>query len=127
MEELAKKRDRSLTPPPDMHFDAQAEVRQKGTGFFQFSGDKEERRRQMEGLEREREETEWVRREGYKRKADDFLEELDGLMGKGGDGGEEGERETEVAEHREKAVGGDGDAMDAMQRIEAALAREEED
>ena len=98
MEALASKRDKSLTPPPEEHFDGSKEVRSKGTGFFQFSEDGEERRRQMEGLEGERVETERARREREgrveerkrkveerrreilnrrgKRKADDFLEEL---------------------------------------------------
>ena len=97
MAELARKRDRSLTPPNE-HFDGRKEVRTKGTGFFQFSGDVEERKRQMAGLEREREETERVRGERErrveerrrqveerrrevrekrdKRQADEFLEKL---------------------------------------------------
>jgi hypothetical protein len=147
MEELAKKRDRSLTPPPDLHFDASREVRQKGTGFFQFSEDAEERKKQMADLERERLETERVRKErekrdaerqaggdtsqietgqsaqdaqdeqdarnkrGYKRKADDFFEELAAKMA--GTTPPPGTKDPE-------------DAMDAMQRIEAALAREAE-
>lgn len=134
MAELAKKRDRSLTPPPDLHFDAQAEVRQKGTGFFQFSGDAGERKKQMEELEKERAETERVRRERYKRKADDFLDELGGMMEGGGAAADVGDvrdedGEDEVVEGRGKATAGDGggDGMDAMQRIEAALAREAED
>ena len=156
MEELAKKRDKSLTPPPDLHFDASREVRQKGTGFFQFSEDAEERKKQMADLERERLETERVRREkerrdaegqtggetsqtergqsaqdaqeaqdaqdaqdardkrGYKRKADDFFDELAAKMaGKTPPPGSSTAKEPE-------------DAMDAMQRIEAALAREAE-
>ena len=140
MEELAKKRDKSLTPPPDMHFDASREVRQKGTGFFQFSEDAEERKKQMEGLERERIQTEKARSEkhkaeetdtdrdhpavlpqelptqeaqdkrGYKRKADEFFDELTARMA-----GEVPPTKSDPA-----------DAMDAMQRIEAALAREAE-
>lgn len=105
MAELARKRDRSLTPPEE-HFDAKKEVRTKGTGFFQFSGDVEERRRQMEGLEKEREETERVRTERERRvrerrekiearrkevrglraerQADEFLEKLgEEMAGKG--------------------------------------------
>lgn len=140
MEELAKKRDRSLTPPPDVHFDATREIRQKGTGFFQFSEDVGERKRQMDELERERTETERVRRarrdvrgeekdevvvpeqtsreapdeqasqqaidkRGYKRKADEFFDELAARMA----------GEAPPAE-----------PMDAMQKIEAALARETE-
>ena len=76
MEALAKKRDKSLTPPPEEHFDASREVRTKGTGFFQFSGEAGERKRQMEGLEWERAETEARRRERGKRKAEEFLDEL---------------------------------------------------
>jgi hypothetical protein len=140
MEELARKRDKSLTPPPDMHFDASREIRTKGTGFFQFSEDAEERKKQMEELERERTETEKVRSEkrepeeperehtapleqapapaqeaqdkrGYKRKADEFFDELTARM---------------AGEIPPTKSDGPADAMDAMQRIEAALAREAE-
>jgi hypothetical protein len=144
MEELAKKRDKSLTPPPDMHFDASREVRQKGTGFFQFSEDAEERKKQMEGLERERIQTEKARSEkrkaeetegethhpavlqqepptqevldkrGYKRKADEFFDELTARMA------------GEIPPTKSGVSGPPADAMDAMQRIEAALARETE-
>lgn len=136
MEALAKKRDRSLTPPPDVHFDAKQEIRQKGTGFFNFSEDPEERKRQMLELEKERAETEkrreekakqegdGVREDGLqsvpsnaddrsnKRKADALFDELDKMMGRNAS-----EPPTETAGL---------DAMDAMQRIEAALAREKE-
>ena len=125
MDSLAQKRDRSLTPPPDAHFDASKEVRNKGTGFFQFSGDAEERRRQMEGLEQERTETEKRRKERQdklgerkrqieerrrelqakrgKRKADEFLDEL------GLELGEMVEADTRTA---------------ATERISAAIAEE---
>lgn len=63
MAELAAKRDKELTPPPDQHFDGHAEVRQRGTGFMHFSKDEEERKKQMSNLEKERLETERVRRE----------------------------------------------------------------
>ncbi|KAK4542542.1 hypothetical protein LTR36_006590 [Oleoguttula mirabilis] len=130
MEELAKKRDKSLTPPPEQHFDASAENRTKGTGFFQFSGDAEERKRQMENLESERAETERRRqqREGKlderrkqiearraeisqrrgKRRADDFLDQL---------GEELSAKPTE----------GDGVGMGMMERIEAAVQKEEDE
>jgi hypothetical protein len=145
MEELARKRDKSLTPPPDMHFDASREIRTKGTGFFQFSEDAEERKKQMEELERERTETEKVRKEkrepeeperehtaavepapapaptqeaqdkrGYKRKADDFFDELTARMA------------GEAPPTKSNTLDAPVDAMDAMQRIEAALAREAE-
>jgi hypothetical protein len=122
MAELAEKRDRPATPPPDEHFDSRREIRTKGVGFFQFSGDNEERKRQMEELEHERAETERRRAETAgrreerrkevearkkaiaekrgKARADRFL---DGLLGEvadkvGGEGGEGGEEEAAEAE-----------------------------
>ncbi|KAF2432350.1 hypothetical protein EJ08DRAFT_648137 [Tothia fuscella] len=70
MAELAKKRDKEDTPPPDEHFDSKKEIRTKGVGFFQFSADAEERKKQMEDLEKERQETERRRMETLKRKED---------------------------------------------------------
>ncbi|KAG9671216.1 hypothetical protein KCU99_g5419, partial [Aureobasidium melanogenum] len=67
MADLAAKRDRSLTPPPNTHFDASKEIRQKGVGFMQFSLDDQERKKQFENLEMERAETERVRAEREKR------------------------------------------------------------
>ncbi|KAF6225865.1 hypothetical protein HO133_009867 [Letharia lupina] len=55
MEALARKRDRSLTPPEEVHYDAGSE-------------DGEGRRREMDALGREREETERGRREGVERR-----------------------------------------------------------
>lgn len=126
MAELARKRDRSLTPPPDEHFDGRREVRTKGTGFFQFSGDSRERQRQMEALEAERVETERrrkergervaerkrmveerkaeiVRRRG-ERKAVEFLEKLgEEMEGKVRSNGE-GQTDTDVVRTMEAAV-----------------------
>ncbi|UPK96272.1 hypothetical protein LCI18_007207 [Fusarium solani-melongenae] len=62
MEELARKRDRSATPPPDQHYDADWEIRTKGTGFYKFSRDEETRTAEMEGLAEERRKTEEQRR-----------------------------------------------------------------
>jgi hypothetical protein len=61
MADLAAKRDRSLTPPPEMHFDSRAELRTRGTGFFGFSHDEETRKEQMSNLEKERLQTERIR------------------------------------------------------------------
>ncbi|KAF2799568.1 hypothetical protein K505DRAFT_321056 [Melanomma pulvis-pyrius CBS 109.77] len=61
MAELAAKRDKELTPPPEVHFDGREEMRQRGTGYFQFSKDEEERRAQMSNLEQERQDTEKAR------------------------------------------------------------------
>ena len=63
MADLASKRDKELTPPPEVHFDGRAEVRQRGMGFFNFSKDEEERQEQMSRIEKDREDTERVRQE----------------------------------------------------------------
>lgn len=63
MADLAAKRDKELTPPPDLHFDGHQEARQRGTAFMHFSKDEEERKQQMSNLEKERAETERVRKE----------------------------------------------------------------
>jgi hypothetical protein len=68
MADLATKRDKEQTPPPDEHFDSRKEIRTKGVGFFQFSGDSEQRKKQMESLVKEREETEKRRTEATQRK-----------------------------------------------------------
>jgi hypothetical protein len=57
MSYLAKRRDRSPTPPEEMHYDADAEVRNRGTGFYAFSKDENVRRQQMEELMNARDET----------------------------------------------------------------------
>lgn len=118
MEELARKRDRSMTPPEMKHYDADSEIRTKGTGFFQFSKDEETRQREMASLEAERLNTEKERsrrddekdrrrqeveerrrlieqrrkelgQKKARRMADSFL---DGLAADIGEGGGEGER-----------------------------------
>ncbi|KZL64711.1 hypothetical protein CI238_11735 [Colletotrichum incanum] len=63
MEELARKRDRSATPPEARHYDADSEIRTKGTGFYKFSKDEEIRQKEFQNLEEERIRTEAVRKE----------------------------------------------------------------
>ena len=63
MEKIAKKRDRSMTPPEQKHYEADKEFRIKGVGFYSFSKDEKVREQEMEALERGRLETERVRRE----------------------------------------------------------------
>ncbi|RMY17290.1 hypothetical protein D0866_13510 [Hortaea werneckii] len=153
METLASKRDKPPTPPPETHFDSAQEIRTKGTGFFQFSRDEEERGRQMEGLAQERAETERVRREKAegpgrerqrrleerrreiavsrgKRKAEDFLErlgtELEGRGGGDGGGGEVLRGEGQDGE----GAGQDGNGnagTEMMDRIQDAVGREGEE
>ncbi|KAL8305742.1 hypothetical protein RB597_003537 [Gaeumannomyces tritici] len=68
MEALARKRDRSATPPPETHYDAAREIRTRGTGFYAFTaGDEARRKEEMEALEAARAETERVRREREER------------------------------------------------------------
>ncbi|SPO02660.1 uncharacterized protein DNG_05333 [Cephalotrichum gorgonifer] len=69
MEELARKRDRSQTPPEMKHYDADAEIRDKGVGFYKFSKDEETRRAEMESLRKERLATEARRSEREEKKA----------------------------------------------------------
>ncbi|KAK1759503.1 hypothetical protein QBC47DRAFT_315965 [Echria macrotheca] len=63
MEELARKRDRSATPPPAEHYRADREIRTKGVGFYAFSRDEEVRTKEMQALEAERARTEALRKE----------------------------------------------------------------
>lgn len=68
MDDLARKRDRSATPPPVNHYDASKEIRSKGVGFYAFSKDEELREQEMRDLESERMETERLRREREEKK-----------------------------------------------------------
>lgn len=68
MEELAGKRDRSMTPPPQQHYEADKEFRIKGVGFYSFSKDEATRKQEMEALEAERLETERKRKEREEKK-----------------------------------------------------------
>jgi Domain of unknown function (DUF4078) len=70
MEYLASKRDRSATPPESKHYDAEEEVRTRGTGFFKFSQDAKIREQEMEDLLNVRRETEREREERGQRKAE---------------------------------------------------------
>ncbi|OLN85156.1 hypothetical protein CCHL11_06234 [Colletotrichum chlorophyti] len=68
MEELARRRDRSATPPEMKHYDADSEIRTKGTGFYKFSKDEEARQKEFQSLEEERLRTEAARREREEKK-----------------------------------------------------------
>ncbi|GAQ36469.1 hypothetical protein AtubIFM61612_000599 [Aspergillus tubingensis] len=70
MSDLAARRDRSATPPEEMHYDAEAEVRNRGTGFYAFSKDENVRRKQMEELLNAREETQRERDARRERRAE---------------------------------------------------------
>lgn len=70
MASLAARRDRSATPPEQAHYDAEAEVRTRGTGFYKFSADEKTREREMEELLNTRRETERERVVRGERKAE---------------------------------------------------------
>lgn len=70
--------------PLNIHYDASQEVRAKGAGFYQFSGDEETRRAQMEELRMAREETEKTRQETGA--VDVQLGEIEGMRNDAGDG-----------------------------------------
>ncbi|RAL01702.1 CCDC174 family protein [Aspergillus ibericus CBS 121593] len=70
MSYLAARRDRSPTPPEEMHYDADAEVRNRGTGFYAFSKDENVRKQQMEELLNAREETQRERDARRERRAE---------------------------------------------------------
>ncbi|RHZ66884.1 CCDC174 family protein [Aspergillus thermomutatus] len=70
MASLAARRDRSPTPPGETHYDADAEVRNRGTGFYAFAKDEETRRKQMEELMSAREETQREREVRQARRAE---------------------------------------------------------
>ncbi|KAH6843075.1 hypothetical protein B0I37DRAFT_383618 [Chaetomium sp. MPI-CAGE-AT-0009] len=63
MEALARKRDRSPTPPEATHYQADWEIRTKGVGFYKFSKEEGRREEEMKALEEERAKTEGLRKE----------------------------------------------------------------
>ncbi|PGH04024.1 hypothetical protein GX51_03694 [Blastomyces parvus] len=109
MEHIAKTRDRTPTPPPETYYDAGAEVRTRGTGFYAFSKDEATRKEEMDELLKARKETlderdvatkkkstrEQAKEERRrkieelrsKRRAEEFLNGLGDLGGIGGDAG----------------------------------------
>ena len=68
MEELARKRDRSATPPELKHYEADREIRSKGVGFYKFSKDEGARTQEMASLEEERARTAAQRKEREEQK-----------------------------------------------------------
>lgn len=62
-ERIAQIQESLVEDPLNVHYDASKEVRAKGAGFYQFSADEEERRRQMEELKKARGDTEKARDE----------------------------------------------------------------
>ncbi|KAK0709722.1 hypothetical protein B0T26DRAFT_722696 [Lasiosphaeria miniovina] len=63
MDELARNRDRSATPPPATHYQADREIRNKGVGFYAFSKEEDRRAAEMTALDAERTKTEALRKE----------------------------------------------------------------
>ncbi|KAI0421600.1 hypothetical protein F5X98DRAFT_328842 [Xylaria grammica] len=150
MAALAAKRDREPTPPPDTHFDGRAEIRTKGTGFYQFSRDEAARAREMEGLEAERENTERVRAEREAQKAarrreieerrrkigarraeklaDSFLEGLAGEIGMGSAAPDVRDAQIRTQEGGQKGgEGGEGEAKGVSQHVSVEADADEKD
>ncbi|KAH6640508.1 hypothetical protein F5144DRAFT_560676 [Chaetomium tenue] len=90
MEALARKRDRSPTPPEATHYQADWEIRTKGVGFYKFSKEEGRREEEMKALEEERARTEGLRRE-REEKARRRKEEIE-------------ERRREILERRTKKM-----------------------
>ncbi|RYP35956.1 hypothetical protein DL767_003645 [Monosporascus sp. MG133] len=142
MADLAARRDRTPTPPPDAHFDGRAEIRTKGVGFYQFSAAEEDRRREMEALRAERESTERARRERESERerrrreieerrrrigraraeklADSFLDGLAGESGSGGGGGGAGGDDGKREKSDERAESGVEDKAEVSGSAETA-------
>ncbi|KAF8420598.1 hypothetical protein EV426DRAFT_611394 [Tirmania nivea] len=75
--QLPKVEDLPQTQPEaeEKHYDANAEIRTKGVGFYAFSGDNEQRKKQMEELMQARRKTEEERKkkeEGRKRRREEI-------------------------------------------------------
>ncbi|KAK4234401.1 hypothetical protein C8A03DRAFT_18691 [Achaetomium macrosporum] len=68
METLARKRDRSPTPPEPTHYQADKEIRTKGVGFYKFSQEEKKREEEMKALEEERARTVRLREEREEQK-----------------------------------------------------------
>ncbi len=90
--------------PLNLHYDASREVRAKGAGFYQFSGDEETRQKQMEELKQARVETEKTRAEAGA--VDLRPGEVEGLRGGEGTEGGAGPSTTKsrAAEKRKREI-----------------------
>lgn len=84
--------------PLNLHYDASKEVRAKGAAFYQFSGDDETRKRQMEELRSAREETGQVRQEAGAVNVKPG--EVEGMQGQGLKGKALEKRKRELEERR---------------------------
>lgn len=88
--------------PLNIHYDASSEVRAKGAGFYQFSGDEQTRKRQMEELKKAREETEQTRQEVG---AHDVRPgEMEGMVLSSGDGNEHVPQKSRALEKRKREL-----------------------
>ena len=109
-----------------MHYDAAREVRAKGAGFYQFSGDEETRRRQMDELRAAREETARTRRETgaadvLPGQAEGMREGAGNAEGHGGAGGKSRAMEKRKRELEERRK-----MLDAKRRKVGGAAAEEQ-
>jgi Domain of unknown function (DUF4078) len=99
--------------PLNIHYDASQEVRAKGAGFYQFSGDEETRQAQMEELRMAREETEKTRQETGA--IDVRPGEIEGMKDETGNGGAGGVR-SRAMEKRKRELEERRKLIDAKRR-----------
>jgi hypothetical protein len=108
--------------PLNEHYDATREVRAKGAGFYQFSGDAETRARQMEEFAAARKTTEQTRKE---RGAVDLRPgEVEGMLGEEEEGGEIGK--SRAMEKRKRDIEERRKALDSKRRKVKGLAASED-
>lgn len=104
--------------PLNLHYDASQEVRAKGAGFYQFSGDEETRKQQMEELRLAREETERTRTELGA--VDLRPGEVEGMVTPDGEASEKGEgglvKRSRAMEKRKREIEERRKALEAKRR-----------
>lgn len=100
----------AATGPQNVHYDAVREVRARGAGFYQFSGDVEERTRQMDALRVGREET--VRARGKAGAQDIQPGEVEGFK----PAEDEGARKSRAMEKRKREIEERRKAVEAKRR-----------
>ncbi|KAJ3505603.1 hypothetical protein NLJ89_g7328 [Agrocybe chaxingu] len=99
--------------PLNVHYDASREVRAKGAAFYQFSGDEETRRQQMEEMKASREETERMRRDLGSE--DVKPGEVEGMQDDSGNAGE-GVARSRAMEKRKREIEERRKILDAKRR-----------
>ncbi|GJE96609.1 hypothetical protein PsYK624_128080 [Phanerochaete sordida] len=122
-EEKLKEIEESLLEennPLNIHYDASRENRAKGAAFYQFSGDEETRKKQMEELLRAREETEKNRQEAGA--LDVRPGEVEGLATTEGPAGPAPPQKSRAQEKRKREIEERRRLLEAKRRKKASTA-----